>query len=83
MRKELAVDGKHCIRILIGRLSLRAILPVRRFVSAIRHCVAPLRSLAADLAYIPFAYRARPTARAVITISIQARGERRAPRFNC
>jgi hypothetical protein len=42
-----------------------------------------LRGVAADLAFIPSAFCTRPTARAAITISIQARGERRAPRFNC
>jgi hypothetical protein len=41
-----------------------------------------LSGVAADFASIPSALGISRSTRAVITISIRARGERRAPRFN-
>lgn len=77
------VDGRPCVHDAIGHSSIRAALLVRQLISAVSDCFESLRGVAADLAFIPSAFCTRPTARAAITISIQARGERRAPRFNC
>ena len=76
MSRERAADGRYCVRLSIGCSPIHVALLVRRFLSTVRHCFAPLRGPAADFAF------ASSTARAVITISTQARGERRAQRFN-
>lgn len=73
MGRKRATDNGYCIRFCIGHSPVDAALFVRRFCSVVRRCIAPSCGLAADLAFIPFA---------VMTISMQARGERRAPRFN-
>jgi len=82
MSRKRATDGSYCIRLSIGYSPVHAVSLVPRFFSAVRYSFAPLRGLAADIAFIPFATRTRRDARAVITISMRARGERRAPRFN-
>jgi hypothetical protein len=82
MRRELAVDGGHCIQSAIGRAPTLAAPLVRQLISAVSDCFEPLRGVAADFASIPSARCTRPTARAAITISFQAKGEWRVPRFN-
>ena len=82
MSRKRAIDGRHCIRMSFGRPPVRTTFFSRRFFSAVSSCLAPLRGLAVDPALIPFACCARPTVRAVITISMQAKGERRAPWCN-
>ena len=82
MRRELAVDGGHCIQSAIGRAPTLAVSLVRQLFSAVSDCFESLRVVAADFASIPSALGISRSARAVITISLQARGERRAPRFN-
>jgi hypothetical protein len=82
MSRKRTIDDRDCIRMSIGRPPVRTTLLLRRFFSAIGNCFGPMRRLAADLAFVPFACCTRPAACAVIIISIQARGERRAPRFD-
>ena len=81
MSRERATDGIHRIRL---SSVVRRSMSFRLFADLFQplDCFAPLHTLVADIAFIPFACCAKPAARAVITISIQARGERRAPRFN-
>ena len=82
MSSKRTTDCRHCIRMSIGHPPVRTTLLLRRFFSAMSNCFAPLRGLAADIAFFPFACCTRPTVRATVTISMQARGERRAPRFS-
>jgi hypothetical protein len=82
MSRKLAVDGRLCVHRAIGCRPIRAVSLVRQLFSAVSDCFEPLRGVAADFASIPSAYCNRPTARAAITILIQAKGERRAPRLN-
>ena len=82
MSRTRAADGRLCVHNAVGRRPIRAVSLVRQFFSAVSDCIEPLRALAADFASIPSACCTRPTVRAAITISIQAKGERRAPRFN-
>jgi hypothetical protein len=63
-------------------LSVRQVLFVRQVLSAISDGFETLRRVAAEISCIPSAACTRPTARVAITISIQARGEWRAPRLN-
>ena len=82
MRWIRAIDGGHCPRTFVGCSPVRAIFRLRRFISAVSNCFAPLRGLAADPALIPFACCTGSTVRAAVITSMQARGEGRAPRFN-
>lgn len=82
MSRKLAIDVGHHVPPSIGRPPIRAPLLVQQFLSALSDCFAPLRGLIAELVAILPVFRGRSTTRAVIMIPIQARGERRAQRFN-
>ena len=82
MSRKRAADGRLGVHHAVGRRPIRAASLVRQLFSAVSDCFEPLRALAADFASIPSACCTRPAARAAITISIQAKGEGRASRFN-
>jgi hypothetical protein len=82
MSRTLSVDCKHRVRDAMGRWSASAASFVGRAFSAINDRCDPSRLLAAGLASVASAFGFPSAAFAAITISIQARGERRAPRFD-
>ena len=87
MSRLLGIEGRYCTRRATGRWSIGAAsflrqLFVRRIFSSVGNCFEPLRGVAADFASIPSALHTSSRAFGAITVSIQARGERRASRFN-
>src|SRR5437899_10454992 len=87
MSRLPGVEGRSCTRRAIGRWSIGAAsflrqLLVRRIFSSIGNCFELLRGVAADFASIASALHTIARAFGAITVFIQARGERRASRFN-